>query len=147
MFYTKKSQQELAAMITAVRDENNTQLENRLASVISEFDRKLEDAAVQAAEREAQLVETLKTTADALFQEALVENRRKRYESDEPFVEIISQTFTEENGVQLRLDWNKPFIEYLRKNGVTGPTDEAIVDNWLVSLSRERIAEAGSEFK
>lgn len=82
-----------------------------------------------------------------LFEQALEADRKKRYDSVEPFVEIISQTFSEEGGVQLRLDWNKPFIDYLKKNGVTGPTDEAIVDNWLIALSRDRIAEGGSEFK
>lgn len=83
----------------------------------------------------------------ALFEAAIAADRAKRYDSDEPFVEIVSQTFSEEGGVQLRLDWNKAFIGYLRRNGFTGPSDESIVDNWLVSLSRERIAEGGSEYK
>lgn len=82
-----------------------------------------------------------------LFVKALEADRAKRYDSNEPFVEILSQKFSEEGGVQLRLDWNQPFINYLKTNGFTGPTDEAIVDNWLVSLSRERIAEGGSEYK
>jgi hypothetical protein len=84
-----------------------------------------------------------------LFEQALEDHRKKRYESDEPFVEIVSEDFTSEGGVQLRLDWNTAFITYLKKNGFNGATDEQIVDTWLVSLSNSRIAESGaaSQFK
>lgn len=96
---------------------------------------------------EAAITASLESRIQELFQKALEADRQKRYDSTEPFVEIVSQTFSEDGGVQMRLDWNKPFIEYLKKNGFTGPSDEAIVDNWFVALSRERIAEGGSEYK
>lgn len=89
----------------------------------------------------------LRADIQKLFEDAVAADRKRRYESDEPYVEILSENFSEEGGVGLRLDWNSQFITYLKKNGFTGPTDEAIVDNWLISLSRERIAEGGSEYK
>lgn len=94
-----------------------------------------------------ELQQQIEANTQKLFEAALEADRKKRYDSPEPFVEIVSQTFSEEGGVQLRLDWNKPFIDYLKKNGFTGPSEESIVDNWLISLSRERIAEGGSEYK
>jgi hypothetical protein len=147
MLYTNKARTEVMEWLEKAATFNNEQLENKALSMQAEFERRIAAASAEAIAREEALMVKLREEADTLFQAAMIEDRRKRYDSNEPFVEIISQTFTEENGVQLRLDWNKPFIEYLRKNGVTGPTDEAIVDNWLVSLSRERIAESGSEFK
>lgn len=82
-----------------------------------------------------------------LFEAALQADRKKRYDSSEPYVEIISENFSSEGGIQLRLDWNAPFIKYLKENGFSGPSDEAIVDSWLISLSNERVAEGGSEYK
>lgn len=119
----------MEARLTQSLDFNQTFLENKLEELV--------------AAASAKLV----TDAQALFEAALAADRAKRYGSSEPYVEIVSETFSEEGGVQLRLDWNRPFIDYLKKNGFTGPSDEAIVDNWLISLSRERIAEGGSEFK
>lgn len=75
---------------------------------------------------------------------------KAKYDSDEPYVSIVSGDFTREGGVQLRLDWNAAFITYLRANGFTGATDEAIVDRWITSLSNERMSEATagkSDFK
>ena len=133
MLLTEKAKNELLAIANKA---TSTMLQEMKAEIISEMTSRNE---AYAAEFESKV--------QTIFENALIADRAKRYESDEPFVEIISQTFSEEGGVQLRLDWNKPFIEYLRKNGFTGPSDEAIVDNWLISLSRERIAEGGSEYK
>jgi regulator of protease activity HflC (stomatin/prohibitin superfamily) len=133
MFITKKKHEtaitEMEARLTQALDFNQTFLEKKLEELV--------------AAAEAKLV----GDAQKLFEAALEADRATRYASTEPYVEIISETFSEEGGVQLRLDWNAPFVNYLKRNGFTGPTDEAIVDNWLVSLSRERIAEGGSEFK
>ena len=133
MFITTKKHQEavdaLEARLTQALEFNQTFLEQRLDELVAAASAKLS------------------TDAQTLFEAALAADRAKRYDSNEPYVEIVSETFSEEGGVQLRLDWNKPFIDYLKKNGFAGPTDETIVDNWLISLSRERIAEGGSEFK
>lgn len=119
-------------------------LEERLNSAINTLRNTHEYALANAI---AGVEAKLKDDAQTLFEAAMAADRAKRYESNEPFVEIVSETFSEEGGVQLRLDWNQPFIKYLKANGFSGPTDESIVDNWIVSLSRERIAEGGSEYK
>lgn len=133
MFITKKKHDaaiaELKAAFAATLTEFAAEQRNTIANSVA-------DAEVR-----------IRGAAQELFEVALAADRSKRYDSSEPFVEIVSETFSEEGGVQLRLDWNAPFINYLKKNGFTGPTDEAIVDNWLISLSRERIAEGGSEYK
>lgn len=119
-------------------------LEERLAAAITSTSTAYEATATELG---AAIEAKLRADVQSMFEVALAADRSKRYDSSEPFVEIVSETFSEEGGVQLRLDWNAPFITYLKRNGFTGPTDEAIVDNWLISLSRERIAEGGSEFK
>lgn len=80
----------------------------------------------------------LESEADNLFQRALEADRKRRYESDEPFVEIVSEHFDAHGGVELKLDWNKAFIDHLKQNGFGGHSDEEIVDNWLLALSRTR---------
>lgn len=120
--------------------EKMAELEERLASSIT-ANSMLLDATITRMQAE------IEGKSQQLFEAALAADRKKRYDSNEPYVEIVSENFTEEGGVQLRLDWNAPFIKYLKENGFSGPSDEAIVDNWIISLSRERIAEGGSEFK
>jgi len=120
------------------------ELKTAFADTLAEYGESTRKTIAEAADAsQAKLLED----AQKLFESALAADRKKRYESEEPYVEIISETFTEEGGIQLRFDWNQPFIRYLKANGITGPTDEAIVDNWVVALSRERLAENGSEFK
>lgn len=86
--------------------------------------------------------EDVATQSDKLFDEALKRDRIRRYESDEPFVEIISESVTEDGGVNLRLDWNQAFIKHLRDGGMQGATDELLIDNWISSLNSERQAGA-----
>lgn len=102
-----------------------------------------------AAQRE-ELLKLVTEKSGDLFKEALAEDRRRRYESDEPYVEIVGEKFDSEGGVGLRLDWNQAFVKYLKDNGFSGPTDETIVDNWVTSLGRQaadRPMGGVSEFK
>lgn len=148
MFYTKKVRATIDAAIAGLR--RHVDSENLLTSRQIEEVQEQHAAAIATLSTtlKASLQEELRAEAQQLFQAALEADRKKRYDADEPFVEIISEHFNEaEGGVQLRLDWNGAFIKHLKKNGFTGPSDEAIVDNWIVALSRERLAEGGSEYK
>lgn len=145
MLFTPKARQDLVEEITA-NLKNDIRREAEIAhDNMKDVEQKVERAIAEA--REA-LLATVREEAQQLFQAAMEADRKKRYDDSEPFVEIVSENFDESaGGVQLRLDWNQAFITYLKKNGITGPSDEAIVDNWVVALSRERLAEAGKEYR
>lgn len=150
MFITTKTHKEqLAALdeklrkdteeaIAALREEYVTKLETfqsfekeareqHLTTVTEMLSKHLEDAAAQS---------------DKLFDEALKRDRVRRYESDEPYVEIISESISDDGGVNLRLDWNQAFVKHLRAGGMQGATDELLIDNWISSLNSERQAGA-----
>ena len=51
-----------------------------------------------------------------------------------PWVDVHSAEFDPEKGVQVELDWNTAFISYLRQNGITGKTEELVIQKWLALL-------------
>lgn len=66
-------------------------------------------------------------------------NYTKRKESIEPYIEIISDTFDPNEGLELKLDWNESMINFLkRQGGYTGTTDEDIVQQYILDLFKEQ---------
>lgn len=55
-------------------------------------------------------------------------------ESDDVYLEILTESFDPETGIELKLDWNDAAINYLKRNGFTGPDDESIVEKWVYTL-------------
>lgn len=73
----------------------------------------------------------------AAIEAHLTKQKELRYESEEPFVSIIGERVSDDGSVELVLDWNKAFIRKLRSNGYTGGSDDAMVNMWLSTLSRQ----------
>lgn len=92
-----------------------------------------------------ELEQKKQTELKELFKASIKEDREKRYNSNEPFVEVISSHFDEEQGIQLRLDWNPAFIKYLKKHGVPGHNEDEIVACWLRGLGRDSVNIPDSE--
>jgi hypothetical protein len=59
-------------------------------------------------------------------------------ESEEPFIEILSQSFDEKLGLELKLDWNDAMINYLKRNGYRGYDDEDIVMKYASDIFNEK---------
>lgn len=55
-------------------------------------------------------------------------------ESDSPWVNIVGEEIDAKKGIKIELDWNDAFIQYLINAGITGPSDEVIVQKWLAML-------------
>lgn len=72
-------------------------------------------------------------TADEVQVEK-VETNNKEKDSDEPWVEVVSDGIDPLKGLHMKLDWNDAFIVYLRNSGYTGAADETVVGKWLVDL-------------
>lgn len=67
------------------------------------------------------------------FKQAEAEEEAKR-NGTEPWVEIRSAHTDPVKGIQIELDWNEAFVQYLRDNGINGQDDETIVQKWLAFL-------------
>lgn len=86
---------------------------------------------LRAAEEQRWLVE------EKAAEEAKREEDRKR--SEEPWVDIKGLVEDAEKGIRVDLDWNDAFIDYLRKNGITGADDETVIQKWITMLYKDLI--------
>lgn len=67
------------------------------------------------------------------FKQIEAEEEAKRNGTD-PWVEIRSAHTDPVKGIQIELDWNEAFVQYLRDNGINGQDDETVVQKWLAFL-------------
>lgn len=58
--------------------------------------------------------------------------------NEEPWVTVINMDFSNGKSTEgsFELDWNDFFIEKLRKDGYSGPTDDVIVNTWFMELCK-----------
>lgn len=59
---------------------------------------------------------------------------RTKKDSEEPFLEVISESFSETNGIELKLDWNEAMINFLKRNGYQGQDDDDIIEKYILDL-------------
>ena len=63
-----------------------------------------------------------------------------------PWVEIKGMIHGADRGrIKIDLDWNDEFVEYLRANGITGTSDELVVQKWITMLYQDIIIKQESE--
>lgn len=118
MFYTQKTIDEKIASLTAM----TTALSTALTSLSEQVDSKIA-AALNAHEMGKQA--------------AVIKAADDRQSSPIPFVEIISDGYDPELGVQLQLDWNAAFIKELASKGYQGRNDRDIVNKWLTAVHKQ----------
>lgn len=70
--------------------------------------------------------------ADVLLAGRAEEIEKK--DSNAPYIKIISERFTQENGLELTLDWNDAMIAYLRTNGYHGADEEEIAQQYISDI-------------
>lgn len=96
-----------------------------------------------------QVLESLKSENESqkMAKEQQKEQENKIYndyvstmkDSENPWVDIKGWA-TDEQGVRVELDWNQAFVEYLKVNGITGTTDDEIVQKWITYLMNDMSA-------
>lgn len=109
-------------------------IQERFAALESKFDEKTKELE----KTKAELFATQEILAD-VEQEATVlrkkdEADQAKRDSKEPWVEIKSADYHEAKGIQIALDWNDAFIEYLKDSGMTAIDDDTLVQKWLANL-------------
>lgn len=102
-----------------------TQLEHQLTSekeVTQQFEAKLKEA-------NEELV--------------MLREQHKDYEekrnSPIPWVEVIGESIDPIKGIEIKLDWNDAFIQYLKDNGISGKDEDVAIQKWLAMLYQDLI--------
>lgn len=57
----------------------------------------------------------------------------------EPWVVVRSAHTDPVKGIQIELDWNEAFVQYLRESGINGRDDETVVQKWLAFLYEDLV--------
>jgi hypothetical protein len=108
------------------------------------LDQLAQDIARERADRDRIEAEKLavvqeKETVEAelgVFRQQAAEDEARR-NGTEPWVEIKSERIDPVKGIQIELDWNDAFIQYLKDSGITGRDEETVVQRWIAFLYQD----------
>lgn len=68
----------------------------------------------------------------------------KMKESPDPWVDIVGWVRSSE-GVNVELEWNDAFVDYLRAEGITGADENSVVQKWVALLMRDMAEQMDEE--
>lgn len=66
-------------------------------------------------------------------------DKRRANRNNEVWVEIVGYATNEKGQVEIQLDWNNAFIEYLVENGFERKDEYIMVQTWLMGLNAKLI--------
>ncbi len=113
-------------------DQEQADILNKISKISTQVDNLIEDKKQLEQDLEA-------ANAELSVFRTQEQDHDRRKNSDEPWVEIKSDSIDPDKGIQIGLDWNDNFIEYLKSNGLTGKSDEVIVQKWIALLYHDLI--------
>lgn len=64
---------------------------------------------------------------------------RDALDREEPRLDILHTGIEEDGRIKMKLDWNRSFINHLRKHGITGETEEQAVQAYLEMITAKEI--------
>lgn len=67
-----------------------------------------------------------------------IKNQEKK-SGTEPHIEIVSESFDPEHGIELKLDWNESMINFLKRNGYVGKSDDEIIEKYISDLLKHKL--------
>lgn len=70
---------------------------------------------------------------------------RYNHEHVEPKLEVVHAGIDEHGQIKMKLDWNHMFIKLLKRQGVPGETEEEMVENYLMMVTRDQREDAIAE--
>ena len=65
--------------------------------------------------------------------------------SPDPWVELVGITTTDDDKIEIKLEWNTPFVQKLKTSGITGINEEEIIQHWIALLFRDIIDDSDEE--
>lgn len=97
----------------------------QLTDVLSQINTHVNELQLEVSQLKEQLASAPETTEDTVSD---------RYNSSEPWVEVVGDQWNDVHGLQINLDWNDAFVAKLRELGYTGKDDATVVHKWLALL-------------
>lgn len=79
-------------------------------------------------------------TEELTFLRKIHEDHELKRNSPEPWVEVIGESIDPVKGIEIKLDWNDAFIQYLKENGITAKDEDTAVQKWLAYLYEDLIS-------
>ena len=73
--------------------------------------------------------------------EEFTEKELEMEKSPEPWCDVMVVGVDPVRGVAIRTGWNSAFIKYLKENGFSGDSEEAIVQHWIGRLGLDTVLE------
>ncbi|PPD55737.1 MAG: hypothetical protein CTY12_00325 [Methylotenera sp.] len=100
----------------------------------------LETKLQEETEAKIQLEQELESASSELtvLREQVKEHEDKK-NSTEPWVEVVGESIDPVRGIQIKLDWNDAFIQYLKENGITGKDEDTAIQKWLALLYHDLV--------
>lgn len=94
------------------------------------------DAAIERLEAKIKATNDLLASKDDEIRMLREQNAvdEERYSSTEPWVEIKGDSIHPVRGIEIKLDWNDAFIDYLQDNGIKGKDEDEVIRKWLSLL-------------
>lgn len=96
-----------------------------------------EQRVVLEQQREDLIAETVVLKSELETHRTKAAEDEARRNGTEPWVEIKSERIDPIKGIQIELDWNDAFIQYLKDSGLTARDDETIVQKWIAFLYQD----------
>lgn len=118
-------------------DEFKSMLRQQASELIEESKNKAEREKVQDKENYRKRLEDAEKSISTVSKDM--------EESSEPYVIIRSLSFTPENGIEIKLDFNPAFIKYLAASGIEGRNEDDTIRRWLSYLSYDIVQEGIAE--
>lgn len=74
-------------------------------------------------------------------------DKEEATERDEPWVSVIEVGVNPDDVSQgyFELDWNEEFVKMLSANGITGTSDDDVVNKWFNGICRSVLLQAGAD--
>ena len=79
----------------------------------------------------------LEASAELVMLREVKKEHEDKKNSPEPWVEVIGESIDPVRGIEIRLDWNDAFIQYLKESGINSKDEDAAVQKWLAYLYQD----------
>lgn len=110
---------------------------NALTQSRQEADALNEQRVVLEQQRAELIAETVTLESELETHRTKAAEDEARRNGTEPWVEIKSERIDPVKGIQIELDWNDAFIQYLKESGITGRDEETVVQKWIAFLYQD----------
>lgn len=121
-----------------------TEKELKKAGVEPWADLQFSDGKLVVVDYNQAFVQKLKASFGDLIDESTTDDQvvklyvdRENIDREEPRLEVVHMGIEDDGQLRIKLDWNKSFIDHLRKNGIYADTEDEAIKLYLSRLTTE----------